>query len=379
MRMHFQNRLLACVLLAASSGGFAAQAGATAEKVLYSFTGESDGDQPMSGLIESGGTLYGTTLGGGDFGYGTVFKVSTAGHETVLHSFQAGTDGNEPTFLISDRSGNLYGTTGYGGDACQCGTVFKISASGQETIVYAFKGGDDGQAPGGLAIGKDGNLYGTTAIGGAYSAGTIFKIDTDGTESVLYSFGGVQNDGTYPVAPIMDAKGNLYGATTYGGSNNKGTVFKFSTRMKTEKTLYSFSNSDGTYPSQLMRDRSGNLYGTLGLGGAHTGGSVFKVTKGGVGSIVYAFTGGDDGCAPEAPLLSDKAGNLYGTAWECGHFVGTVFKIDSAGGFSTLYEFQQGSDAAGPMGSLVRSHGKLYGTSSHGGSNNNGAVFELKP
>lgn len=275
------------------------------EEVLYDFLGSMDGDEPNGSLVMDGhGNLYGTTFaGGGGNGIakaGTIFEVSSTGTETVLHRFGADEkDGKFPNSgLVMDGKGNLYGTTTEGGDGgfygpgveCtrSCGVVFEVNAAGVETVLYSFKGwrNKDGAAPvAGLILDGKGNFYGTTYAGGAYGMGTVFQITPAGKETVLYSFKGTP-DGAYPVGRLaMDAQGNLYGSTSYGGHHNHGTVFEL-TSSKTEKRLYSFTGkADGGQPFDgLVMDPQGNLYGTTYVGGNFNSmciagcGVVFKVT-----------------------------------------------------------------------------------------------------
>ena len=265
------------------------------ETVLYSFTdtgSPADGLDPYAApVMDTAGNLYGTTRDGGFFGIGIVFRLDTSGHETVLHFF-TGSDGCCPTGgVIIDAAGNLYGTAG-GGGSFGGGTVFKLDPSGNATVLYSFKGGSDGAAPaGGLIMDAVGNLYGTTGAGGSSNAGTVFKLDPSGNETVLYSFKG-GNDGASPGlgSLIRDVAGNLYGTTPVGGSGpctganqvlvGCGIVFKLDP-ADNETVLYSFTgSSDGAFPEAgLVMDTAGNLYGTassfLALGGF---GTVFKLT-----------------------------------------------------------------------------------------------------
>ncbi len=204
------------------------------ETVLYSFTGNTDGAGPSAGLVQDAqGNLYGTTNQGGANDYGTVFEVDTSSNETVLYSFcsQAGcVDGAGPSAgLVQDAQGNLYGTTNQGG-ANGYGTVFKLDTSDNETVLYSFcsqTGCADGEGPlSNLIMDAQGNLYGTTNEGGANGYGTVFKVDASGNETVLYSFTGIVGDGSNPSAGLMmDAQGNLYGTTYSGGARGYGTVF----------------------------------------------------------------------------------------------------------------------------------------------------------
>jgi uncharacterized repeat protein (TIGR03803 family) len=191
------------------------------ETILHSF-GQStaDGKYPSAGLIrDAKGILYGTTALGGPLNSGTVFKIDAAGHETILHSFtfgsNGGTDGAGPSAgVIRDAAGNLYGTTTFGG-VDTFGTVYKVDAAGNETVLHAFTGGNtDGEYPYGvLARDAAGNLYGTTQIGGTGSGGTIFKVDATGKESVLFNFTLADQGGQPQSSLVMDSAGNLYGNT----------------------------------------------------------------------------------------------------------------------------------------------------------------------
>ncbi len=358
------------------------------EQVLHSFTGGTDGAYPEAGLVrDAAGNLYGTTAHGGAYGYGTVFRVSASGTETVLHSFTYnGTDGVDPEAgLVRDTAGNLYGTTAQGG-AYTYGTVFEVSASGTETVLHSFTGGADGASPyAGLVRDAAGNLYGTTVSGGAYNYGTVFEVSASGTETVLHSFTG-GTDGRNPGAGLVrDAAGNLYGTTAYGGSYSNGTVFEVSA-SGTETVLHSFTGgTDGAYPGEggpgLVRDAAGNLYGTTGEGGAYNYGTVFEVSASGAETVLYSFTGGAYGEYPAAGLVRDAAGNLYGTTVDSGiGAFGTVFEVSASGTETVLHSFTGGTDGASPRAGLVRdAAGNLYGTTVDGGAYTYGTVFEVTP
>ena len=208
--------------------------------------------------------LYGTTSNGGTANAGVVYRVQSAGHETVLYSFMGGSDGANPyAGVICGSAGNLYGTT-YGGGPTGAGVVYRVNGSGYESVLYGFTGGVDGGNPvGGLILDSAGNLYGTTSGGGSAGAGVVFKLDATGHETVLYSFTGGA-DGGYPCAGVtLDSAGDLYGITTGGGSTGAGVVFKLDAGGQ-ETVLYSFTGgSDGGYPflGGLILDSAGNLYG----------------------------------------------------------------------------------------------------------------------
>jgi uncharacterized repeat protein (TIGR03803 family) len=350
--------------------------------VLYSFTGGADGAYPVTGLIrDAAGNLYGTTSRGGASAYGAVFKLDATGNETVLHSFNYA-DGAYPSTLIRDAAGNLYGTTNQGG-ASGWGAVFKLDATGKYEVLYDFTGGADGAIPAeGLTRDPAGNLYGTTDFGGASGFGTVFKLDATGEETVLHSFHHMGGAG--PSALIRDAAGNLYGTTLFGGAYRYGAVFKLDATGKYE-VLYDFTaGADGAYPAAgLIRDAAGNLYGTTSSGGPSAYGTVFKLDTTGNETVLYDFTGVADGRIPAAGLTRDPAGNLYGTTEAGGASgFGTVFKLplNTTGNETVLHSFTGGADGAYPRADLIRdAAGNLYGTTEQGGAFGRGAVFKLTP
>jgi uncharacterized repeat protein (TIGR03803 family) len=279
------------------------------ESVLHSFQGGTDGANPSAGLVNVGGTFYGTTFGGGGMGCGgsgcgTVFKVTPNGIESVIYSFKGGSDGALPLSDLINVGGTLYGTTQFGGGGmgCSggagCGTVFKVTPKGVESVLYSFKGGSDGANPQGRLINVSGTLYGTTYGGGATGpgcasngCGTVFKVTLTGVESVLHSFQG-GSDGANPNAGLVNVGGTLYGTTTQGGDGTGvgcaeggcGTVFKV-TPKGVESVVHSQGGSDGASPSGDLINVLGTLYGTTnqgsgtGCGGPGNGcGTVFKVT-----------------------------------------------------------------------------------------------------
>jgi uncharacterized repeat protein (TIGR03803 family) len=199
------------------------------ETILISLGGEG-GSPHGSVVFDAQGNLYGTALKGGlGRGDGTVFKVDTTDRGTTLYKFAGSPDGANPQAgLVLDAQGNLYGTTFRGGTVSPGnGTVFKVDAAGNETVLYRFTGKSGSSPYGNLVLDGQGNLYGTTARGGDHSSGTVFKVDMTGNETVLYSFTGKNGDGAIPYGGlVLDAQGNLYGTTSRGGAQGYGTVFK---------------------------------------------------------------------------------------------------------------------------------------------------------
>jgi uncharacterized repeat protein (TIGR03803 family) len=352
----------------------------------------ADGWEVSAGLIDVKGTLYGATYSGGADrskecivndvdSCGTVFSLDpTTGAETVLHSFASyRKDGSEPVAGLIDVNGTLYGTTlsggshnkncGYGqtGFAPGCGAVFALDPkTGAETVVHSFQNnGTDGIEPVASLIDVHGVLYGTTEDGGNNNGcapgegdgcGTVFSIDRKtGAETVLYSFCSRHRcaDGAWPVASLIDVSGTLYGTTWYGGTNSNselcdgggtvgcGSVFSLSLATGEEKALYSFCSqkncADGGLPKAGLIDVGGVLYGTTGEGGSYGGG-------------------------------------------------GTVFSLDpSTGKLTVVHSFGKGcfgkkcKDGSEPFANLIDVKGTLYGTTAGGGAIGAGTVFALKP
>jgi uncharacterized repeat protein (TIGR03803 family) len=381
--------LLAVVLMSAAVATQSAQA--QTFTVLHSFTGSLDGAYPTGLVRDAAGNLYGTTSNGGTYGYGTVFKVDTGGREIVLYSFRGGTDGALPADLIQDAYGNLYGTTAEGGGTgCWhgygCGTVYRVSSKGKESVLYRFTGGTDGASPMGTLFREpDGRLYGTTQIGGDLSCyppagcGTVFVVSKAGEEKVLHSFN--VSDGFLPWAGVIpDAEGNLLGTTEGGGDPGYGNVFKLNKAGK-ETVLYHFDKpQQGQFPqSGLTLGKAGTLYGTTVQGGAYGNGTVFKVSKRGVGTVLYSFSW-PDGVNPFAGVILDSKGNLCGDT-EMGGLsgYGTVYKLDASGTLTLLHAFD-GPDGKYPFDNLIRdAKGNFYGTASSGGSAGYGTVWKLTP
>jgi uncharacterized repeat protein (TIGR03803 family) len=382
--------------------------------VLHTFLDGPDGANPNTlapydaGLIlDNDDVLYGTAVFGGaitrpfgscEYGCGVVFSMTTSGKEKVLHAFTGSPDGSLPVSrLLRDAKGNLYGTTYGGGDPnTLSGTVYKVDATGKESVLYAFTGGKDGAYPEGALIkGCDGHLYGTAWRGGSDDYGVVYKLDQAGKETVLYSFTGGADGGIPSSGVIEDPEGNLYGEGCCG-PHYAGVVFKVDSKGH-ESVFYAFTGGkDGGNPvGGLIRDEQGNFYGVAAGGGAFQAGVVFKLDKWGKETVLYNFTGGADGAYPFAAPIRDEYGNFYGTTYyggdisspNCGFGCGVVYKLDATGTQTVLYSFTGGTDGSLPYARLVRDkEGNLYGTTEYGGevvapecSGGCGVVFKLKP
>jgi len=307
--------------------------------ILHAFTnGLADGAHPFAGLLwATDGSLYGTSYEGGT--NGNVFRINADGTGFALvHSF-AGTDGSAPRApLIQGPDGALYGTA-YGGPG-SAGVVFKLNLDGSGfQVLHAFTNTPDGNAPfGGLMLGPDGALYGTTVSGGTNGFGTIYRIQTDGNNSqILHSFAG-GSDGQSPMAALCQASdGLLYGTTSAGGTNGVGTVFLLTTNGSGFKVMHTFQgqagNDGGTAVGSLVQAWGNEIYGTTGSGGTNNAGTIFRFAPGGGGyQVAYSFSGGNDGSDPLAGLVpgaaSGGSGVLYGTTQNGGaHAQGTVYAV----------------------------------------------------
>jgi uncharacterized repeat protein (TIGR03803 family) len=377
---------------------------ADVEKVLYSFTG-SDGSVPYPALIfDAKGNLYGTTLVGGTSGAGTVFEL-TPSHgkwtEKVLYSFN-GQDGAEPVAsLIFDAKGNLYGTTS-GGGANGAGTVFELTSSQgtwTEKMLYSFNGQDGAEPEGGVIFDAKGNLYGTTTQGGTYDDGTVFELTPshgEWTEKVLHSFNPNGRDALFPEAAVIsDSKGNLYGTTYGGGTYGAGAVFELTPGSKgtwTAKVLHSFNfnGKDGIVSeAPPIFDAKGNLFGTTTAGGTYDEGTVFELTPSNGKwreKVLYSFNHNSGGSVLFAPLTFDAKGNLYSSTFVGGAYsYGTVFELMPGTGGKWTEQVLHSFDPSGGDGLLSTAgvvfdkKGNLYGTTYEGGASGNGIVFEISP
>ncbi len=317
---------------------------------LHSFAG-SDGQNPVAGLtLAYDGNYYGTTSGGGAANSGVLFKIAPTGAYTVLYQFTGGSDGSFPAAPpIQASDGNLYGTNE--GGTNNNGTVYKYSpSSGIFTVILNLNpDGSQGsfiEAP--LVQGADGNLYGTAPVGGADDCGTIFKLSTSGTLLQVYSFP-CGSGGNNPSSPLIQASdGNLYGTTSLGGTvtsqgecqSGCGTVFKMSHGLVS--ILYRFTGypSDGALAYGLVQGTDGKLYGAAFNGGANEVGALYQISTAGQYKLLYSFPD-RIGYGPGAALLQHTNGMFYGTTLYGGRYSeGAMYSLDMGlGPFISLVRY----------------------------------------
>lgn len=412
--------------------------GQWSESALFAFTGDNVGEpsSPSLGGFDNSGNLYGSSLTGGAGGCsqcGSVFELSPAGNGTWTQTYlwKFAYNGPQsmyyPEGLVATSTGQVYGiiATPFGFYDEQ-GSIFELSprpgpGAWNFNLLYIFPF-TDGQWPSpGLLADKAGNLYGTTAYGGANNIGSIYEISPIGNgwkDSVLYSFGPASSVAGFSAGPFpltFDANGNLYGTTQYGGAYSLGSVFELSPKAGggwQEKDLYSFQSVGPVPTGGVIFDSAGHIYFPTNVGGSQGFGAVFQLTQNANGTwqgkSIYSFKGyPSDGANPYARLTLDSAGNIYGTTERGGDGncyegrnqvgCGTAFELaysSTTGWTETILHKFEGSvddDGSSPIGTLIwDAAGNLYGTASTGGTDNKrcptygygpgcGAVFELSP
>jgi uncharacterized repeat protein (TIGR03803 family) len=375
---------------------------------LHSFT-NTDGQFPAAGLVLASNVLYGTTVGGTSQSNGTVFAVNTDGSNfRVLHAFTAtdpvtetNSDGANPYAGLVLSGDTLFGITTQGGTNFGYGTIFSINTNGSNFCVLHQFDGSNGYSPHARLLLSAGKLYGTTYWGGKFADmayGTMFSINTNGTDfNVMLNFTGYPYGGVNPEGDLI-LVGNVFYGTTYGGGiYQDGTVFSFETNDVVPNTIYNFSGNPFGPASGLIS--SGNkLYGTAAFGTTNGqlqySGAIFSIDTSGSNYVVlHYFTAADpvtftnvDGALPDADLM--LSGNtLYGTTSLGGsQSNGVVFELNTDGsGYTVLHNFTgidpntyTNADGANSESSLVMSDNTLYGTAGFGGSYGGGTIFSLQ-
>ncbi len=390
---------LAFALLAASVlSSWVVSTEAASIKILHRFAG-SDGSDPQTALtLGADGRLYGTTFVGGQFDRGSVFAIDpNTGNLVTLHSFASdeGTGPVGPLVLASD--GNFYGTTWGGGDDninCSggCGTIYRISSSGDYKTLHFMRVQEGSTLQGGLIEGTDGLLYGTATVGGVPHCGTVYAFSPANSKvKVVHTFN-CSTDGRYPDGRLLQAaNGFLYGATSSGASTEEGTVYRMKLDGSAFQTLAQFGNANvGCQPrSGFIQATNGDLYGAAPDCGHYGSGALYAITPDGALRAVYNFDNDGyarDGKEPTAELLQAPDGKLYGAAPIGGLPVdgereGTVFRINLKGTtFKLLHTFTSSPDGSFPTtGLTIGADGNLYGVTPVGGLEpGKGTVYRLK-
>jgi uncharacterized repeat protein (TIGR03803 family) len=341
--------------------------------VVHYFTNFADGFYPTGDLVVDGNTLYGTARQ-------TVFRVNTDGTGyAVLKNFTNDSDGIGLVAGLVLNGSTLYGTASLGGTNGN-GAVFKLETNGTGfAVLKNFAGSPDGRMPYAGLLLSNATLYGTTMSGGTNGDGTVYKLDTDGSDySVLKSFTNGP-DGSSPRCRLVSSGNTLYGEASYGGTNGVGTVFKLNNDGNGYAVLksFAFAGIDGESPSGGLVLNGDTLYGTTSFGGSNNVGTVFKINTNGTGfGVLKHFANSPDQSRPSGGLLL-IGDTLYGTTSTIGNpGNGMVFKVNTDGSeFATMHSFSDfvnaayptNSDGASPQSALVVSDNTLYGTASLGG------------
>ncbi len=341
-------------------------------------------------MINIDGTLYGTTEAGGTTGAGTLYSITPAGVKTTIFSF--GDDANSasaPFGGLAYVGGTFYGTTITGGQFGY-GTAFSLDSTGF-FVLHSFENGNANGPNGGL-IYVNGSLYGTTMDGGARGGGpgAVFSMALDGREAIHDSFTGLR-DGGNPRSGLVNGGGLLYGTTSEGGvitkTNPYGCGAVYSIPLKgVVHVMHDFGKTatDGCAPWAALISVDGILYGTTVVGGANGEGTVFSITHAGVEKVLHSFGSGAAGVGPKNSLL--HVGNkFYGTTSDTtlsgtGTKSGAAFSMTPLGTVSVLHEFDyKNGDGYEVVGSLVEMQGTLYGATEYGGKYGHGAVIAIEP
>ena len=392
-------------------------------KVLHSFGAPGDGFSPTGSVIfDAQGNLYGETYDGPvstqclGQGCGTVYELKPNGDgtwsESLLHVFH-GIDGAYPAEnLAKDSHGNLYGVVGCTTTPPYCGAydggIFQLASQSDGTYTFSIiqrfaPHGTSGYGIGWLTVVPDNNIYGVLEGGGTSDRGVSFVLRQ--SAGGIWSQVITQNFGPYtgplastPYGPIaIDANGNVFGSTWYGGSNQVGAVYELSPHGPlhwVQTVLYNFTPPN-PQPNGVTLGPDGSLYGTTQGNGSDQHGTVYRLTPNGDGTwtyaLLYSFQGGPDGAGPFGAVTFDSAGNMYGVTVEGGYAgceyggCGTIYKLTRSGNQwikSTMYRFEGGTQGYEPVGQLtLDAAGNIYGVADFGGAYGqfNGLIYEFTP
>jgi uncharacterized repeat protein (TIGR03803 family) len=340
--------------------------------VLYNFnTKGTDGANPANpGILAQGrdGNMYGTTVNGGTNGVGTVFQITPSGKETVIYNCTQAQGYAPYAGLTLGTDGNLYGAMLYGGTS-GFGTIFQITPSGSLTVLYPFTGGTDGRYPAAPPVlGSDGNWYGTTQ-GDFSNNGTLYQLTPAGKFKLLYTFAGPQGSDQPRTPLLLATNGYFYGNTEIGGKDNQGILFSLSPALKV-KVLFNFEGTHGSAPlGPLIQGSDGNLYGTTSGGGSMGTGVVFRAPLSGKPTVLYNLPGGSGPNTPYGGVVQATDGNFYGTTYQGGAAgSGDIYSLTSKGQASSLFDFDDTNGFRPETTPLQHTNGLLYDDTYEGGT-----------
>ena len=376
------TRVLGSLFLASSFA--AAAALAQSYEVVHSFAAD-DGSDPQAGVVQmDNGDFAGTTVGG----IGTLFLMDTRGRLDTLYRFKGYDGANPHAPVLLSPDGGIYGTAMNG--AAGWGDVYRFDRSGNLTVLASFVPSASGENGEGavphapllmLRSGiSSGTLYGVTTRGGKDDLGTIFRIDAQHRLVTLHHFSGW--DGANPYESLLEYEGHIYGTTTAGGLAGNGVIFRIDPNGSAFTVMHNLTGAEGIRPEAPLVAINGMLYGTTFLGGKSGMGTVFRIDPATAHVTVLHSFGGTDGANPHAALVLARDGYLYGTTYSRGGddrgAFGNVFRMDWTGrNFQVIHRFN-GMDGALSQSRLIdASDGALYGTTSQGGSHNQGVVFRI--
>ena len=346
------------------------------------------GSRPQGLVMAPNGDMYGLSAIGGPKGYGTIFKVVAGTNVITTVAVFNSTNGASPRGnMVFDASGNLYGTTSAGGTKGK-GTVFELPAGSTTITTLVSFTGKDGSFPfAGLVIDGSGNLFGTTGgqLNSSTNKATVFEVQA-GTHTLVTI--ATLGESARPTGTlVVDSGGNIFGTTSKGGKDSRGTVFEIAAGSSKVTTLASFNGTNGGAPDgSLLMDSQGNLIGLTGNGGGITNaaGTLFKLTPNGTASTITTlavFTGGN-GNRPLGTLIMDGGGNIFGvTSQGGGNAEGAAFELEAgASTITKLFGFKGQKTGVNPTGTLVMDgSGNLFGGTFGGGKEEVGTLFELSP
>lgn len=348
---------------------------------VHHFSGDQ-GSQISSGLLlASDGNAYGTAGRGGLRDFGTIYRITPGKNVKMLHSFRPRVDGFYPVAPPIEAAGALYGVTSEGGPGSG-GVAYRLAHDTGYTLLHEFgvTPGDARGGWGGLLWASDGYFYGASNFGGDNNRGLVYRMDLAGNVTPLWHLGAPGAPALSLAALIEGADGRLYGTTRGGGAHGKGTIYRLAKDGSEQEVLFSFSGADGNSPQvPLLETADGGLYGVTTFGGTHNVGTVFRFRPDGTHTVLHEFSG-PDGREPNTELLMIEPGVFMGTTTFGGELGGGVaFLIHDDGSYQRVHRFggtvNGVADGKEPSSNLVKGPaGQVIGTCRKGGANEQGTI-----